>query len=104
MKTLQKYTNMAFLLLSVATIVPAYTHQEDIIEQKNTETVWYKRPEVSEAVLQTISVIGVVILIAEFHNLITWRHSKGAYKGDPCPPGYKTILRKTIDSLIKKIS
>ena|SRR5579863_10056554 len=48
MKTLQKYTNMAFLLLSVATIVPTYAiptaneqeqikQEETIVEPKKTK-------------------------------------------------------------------
>ena len=58
MKTLQKYAKMAFLLLSVTTIVPASANQtineqeqteqirqeETTVEPQKTETVWYKRP------------------------------------------------------------
>lgn len=74
MKKLQKYTNIAFLLLSVATIAPAYTNpvineqeqveqKETTVEQKSTETVWYKRPEVREkigtAIVATVYITGL---------------------------------------------
>ena len=71
MKTLRKYANMAFLLVSVATIVPAYANpvineqekvkQEKItVEPKKTKTVWYKKPEVRETIKKTLKSRAVV--------------------------------------------
>lgn len=75
MKTLQKYANMAFLLISVTMIVPAHANptineqeqteqikqEETIVELQKTETIWYKRP----------AVIGGVITVATLATLFT---------------------------------
>ena len=78
MKTLRKYANMAFLLLSVTTIVPTYANpvineqeqvkqEEVIVEPQNTETVWYKRP----------AVIGGAITVATLATLFAaWYTNK----------------------------
>lgn len=86
MKTLQKYTSMAFLLISVATIVPAFANpiineqetikqEEIIVESQKTETVWYKRPEVHEtagtAVGITICVLYLAVGVRLVHSHLT---------------------------------
>lgn len=64
MKTLRKYASMAFLLLSVAMIVPTYANptmneqeqveqKEAIVKPQTTETVWYKRPTIIGGVITT---------------------------------------------------
>lgn len=79
MKTLRKYANMALLLVSVATIVPAYA-----VEPQKTETViWYKDPEVHDKVGTTV----VILLIgAVYFGLVSL---KMYYK-----PGKPGIWRK----------
>lgn len=57
---MKKYTNMAFLLLSIASIAPAYGNgitinedqdkQEIVAEPKKTDVVWYKRPEIRQRI------------------------------------------------------
>lgn len=66
MKKLQKYTSMAFLLISVATIVPAYANPE-IVESQKTETVWYNRPEVREQIYTACHIGGLVIVSAAMY-------------------------------------
>ena len=52
MKMVRKYANMAFLLFSVAAVVPTYgneeiitdNQEEAVIEPKEAEDVWYRRP------------------------------------------------------------
>lgn len=67
MKMVRKFTNMAFLFLSIASIVPAYGNgkiinenqdkQEIVVETKKTDIVWYKRPEVRQKI-ETVCVIS----------------------------------------------
>ena len=74
MKMIRKYTNMAFLLLSMASIVPAYGNeeiinenqdkQEIVVETKKTDVVWYKRPEVRQKIRKGIEAACVVSAVA----------------------------------------
>src|SRR5579863_7533265 len=104
MKTLQKYANMAFLLLSVATIVPTYTHQEDIVEQKNTETVWYKKPAViggaiTVATLATLFAAWYTNTITLPERLTEWLNYMGAVSVGWTQPIKKQPIEQTTNCL-----
>src|SRR6266446_3619946 len=61
MKTLRKYAAMAFLLVSAATIVPAYANLEDkyvILKERIIQQS--KRPEMLKKVFQGLEIAAVV--------------------------------------------
>lgn len=61
MKTLRKYANMAFLLISVAAIVPTYANLEDkyvILKERIIQQS--KRPEVLKKVFQGLEIAGTM--------------------------------------------
>ena len=65
MKILRKYANMAFLLLSVATIVPVYASLEDkydIFKERMIQQS--KRPEMLKKIFEGVEVAGVVGMAA----------------------------------------
>ncbi len=72
MKTLQKYANIAFLLLSVATIVPTYANSVDDYNRLKEQIIQQStRPEMLKKVFQTgettctvVGTIGAVCYIS----------------------------------------
>ena len=64
MKMIRKFANISLLLLSVASIVPAYGNedvffdsQETFVEPEETEVVWYKRTETRNLAVAAVAVV-----------------------------------------------
>src|SRR5690349_8255708 len=87
MKTLRKYTNMALLLVSVATIVPAYANpvinEQENVKQKDTFVesqkasleAWYNRP-VREKIYEVLAIGGWIVAISVAAYLMAKREQQ----------------------------
>lgn len=93
MKTLQKYTNMAFLLISVATIVPANANladeltdkyialKERMIQQSTRPDIFKKVFQVSEATFQFALQAASAMAILTFMSVAFRGHAKAKVAG-----------------------
>ena len=119
MKMVRKYANMAFLLFSVAAVVPTYgneeiitdNQEEAVIEPKEAEDVWYRRPvwyTTPEGISGAIVTVAAIMYAGAWYKGIVGSPREIFNKMRPLTLMEKEVIRgdnmRRIDFKVKKIS